>query len=137
MGTKTVRYTAHHPERALRIAEWLTRNSIIRILIMVPVYSLASFLSALYYKHSAYFQILGDTYAAIAITSFFALLCHYLGPSLQIQQSLFRDIIPKPWTVYVFGLEILLPVHWICGNDLAKPDGSRWFEVSSSVRKKS
>jgi hypothetical protein len=96
---------------------------------MVPVYSAASFMSALYYKYSAYFQILGDTYAAIAITSFFALLCHYMGPNLQSQQFLFRDIVPRRWTIYLFGLEIPLPVHWICDDDFARPSGSRWFKV--------
>jgi hypothetical protein len=96
---------------------------------MVPVYSIGSFLSLLYYKQSAYWQVLGDTYAAIAITSFFDLLCHYLGPTLQAQQLLFQDIVPRRWTVYLFGLEIPLPVQWICGYGVARPSGSRWFKV--------
>jgi hypothetical protein len=101
---------------------------------MVPVYSIASFLSLVYYKQYAYFQVLGDTYAAIAITSFFALLCHYVGPTLQAQQLLFQDIVPRRWTFYLFNLEIPLPVHWICGNSFARPDGSRWFKVMSKMR---
>jgi hypothetical protein len=107
----------------------LIYSSIIRILIMVPVYSVASFMSLLYYKQYAYFQILGDTYAAIAITSFFSLLCHYLGPTLQAQRIWVQDIVPRRWTVYLFGLEIPLPVQWICGRGIARPDGSRWFKV--------
>lgn len=101
---------------------------------MVPVYALASFMSALYYKHSAYPQVLGDTYAAIAITSFFALLCHYLGPTLQVQRFIFQDIVPRRWTLYLFGLEIPLPVHWICGDGFARPNGSRWFKVTSTEK---
>jgi len=96
---------------------------------MVPVYALASSMSVLYYKYSVYLQILGDAYAAIAIVSFFALLCHYLGPTLQAQQSLFQEIVPRRWTLYLFGLEIPLPVRWICGDGFARPDGSRWFKV--------
>jgi hypothetical protein len=112
-----------------QIATQLTYSSIIRILIMVPVYSIGSLMSLLYYRQYGYFQILGDTYAAIAIMSFFDLLCHYLGPTLQTQQDLFQDIVPKRWTVYLFGLEIPLPVHWICGDAFARPNGSRWFKV--------
>jgi hypothetical protein len=103
---------------------------------MVPVYSIGSFLSLLYYKKYAYWQILGDTYAAIAITSFFDLLCHYLAPTLQAQQLLFQDIVPRRWTVYLLGLKISLPVRWICGSRLARPDGSRWFKVNSLWRER-
>jgi hypothetical protein len=120
---------ADRPNLVPPIARKLTYSSIIRILIMVPVYSVASLMSLLYYRQYAYFQILGDTYAAIAITSFFSLLCHYLGPTLQDQQFLFQDIVPRRWTIYLFGLEIPLPVQWICGDGLARPNGSRWYKV--------
>ncbi|KAL2026881.1 hypothetical protein VTO58DRAFT_102862 [Aureobasidium pullulans] len=109
----------------------LPRCRIIRILFMVPLYAVASFLSALYYKQFAYFQIIGDTYAAIAITSFFALLCHYVGGTSEDQEAFFRDLVPGGWALYIFGFSIPLPVHWVCGKNMAKPSGSRWFKVVS------
>ncbi|THY04396.1 hypothetical protein D6D03_03691 [Aureobasidium pullulans] len=107
------------------------QKQIIRILFMVPLYAIASFLSALYYKQFAYFQIIGDTYAAIAITSFFALLCHYVGGTSEDQEAFFRDLVPGDWALYIFGFSIPLPVHWVCGKNMAKPSGSRWFKVVS------
>lgn len=101
---------------------------------MVPLYAVASFLLALYYKHSAYFQIIGDTYAAIAITSFFALLCHYVGGTSEDQEVFFRDLVPGGWALYIFGFRISLPVHWVCGKNMAKPSGSRWFKVITVVK---
>lgn len=101
---------------------------------MVPLYAVASFLSALYYKQFAYFQIIGDTYAAIAITSFFALLCHYVGGTSEDQEAFFRDLVPGDWALYIFGFSIPLPVHWVCGKNMTKPSGSRWFKVIAVVK---
>jgi len=101
---------------------------------MVPLYAVASFLSALYYKQLAYFQIIGDTYAAIAITSFFALLCHYVGGTSEDQEAFFRDLVPGGWALYIFGFSIPLPVHWVCGKNMAKPSGSRWIKVIAVVK---
>ncbi|TIA62077.1 DUF300-domain-containing protein [Aureobasidium pullulans] len=46
------------------------QKHIIRILLMIPIYSTVSFLSYLYYKHSIYFEVLRDCYEAFAIASF-------------------------------------------------------------------
>ena len=64
---------------------------------MVPIYSLVSFLSYVYYRHAIYFETLRDCYEAFAIASFFALMCHYLAPDLHSQKDFFRTLNPRPW----------------------------------------
>ena len=80
-------------------------SSIIRILLMIPIYSTVSFLSYLYYKHSIYFEVLRDCYEAFAIASFFTLLCHYIAPNLHEQKDYFRQVTPINWFWSVFGLQ--------------------------------
>lgn len=97
---------------------------------MVPIYSIVSFLSFRYYLHSIYFAVLRDTYEAFAIASFFALLCHYVAPTLHDQKDYFRQLKAiKPW---------VWPVSWMrkcCGGErgcLSTPrSGLTWFNVSS------
>lgn len=81
------------------------QKHIIRILFMVPVYSVVSFLSYLYYRHAVYFDVLRDCYEAFAISSFFALLCHYCAPTLHDQKEYFRHVVPVNWFWGVFGLQ--------------------------------
>lgn len=73
------------------------QKHIIRILFMIPVYAVVSFLSFLYYPHAIYFQVIRDCYEAFAIASFFTLLCHYLAPSLHDQKEYFRSQKPRNW----------------------------------------
>jgi hypothetical protein len=73
------------------------QKHIIRILFMVPVYSVVSFLSYKYYLHTIYFDVLRDCYEAFAIASFFNLLCHYVAPDLRAQKEYFRRVKPKDW----------------------------------------
>ncbi|THW80269.1 DUF300-domain-containing protein [Aureobasidium pullulans] len=81
------------------------QKHIIRILLMIPIYSTVSFLSYLYYKHSIYFEVLRDCYEAFAIASFFTLLCHYIAPNLHEQKDYFRQVTPINWFWSVFGLQ--------------------------------
>ncbi|KAI5259381.1 DUF300-domain-containing protein [Aureobasidium subglaciale] len=81
------------------------QKHIIRILLMIPIYSTVSFLSYLYYKHSIYFEVLRDCYEAFAIASFFTLLCHYIAPNLHEQKDYFRQVKPINWFWGVFGLQ--------------------------------
>jgi hypothetical protein len=81
---------------------------IIRVLLMVPIYSLVSFLSIVFYRHEVYFQLTSDTYAAIAVASYFELVMHYIAPDLHEQKNYFRSITPKPW-IFSFPL----PVPWL------------------------
>lgn len=73
------------------------QRHIIRILFMIPIYALVSFLSIVFYVHSVYYEVLRDCYEAFAIASFFSLLCAYLGEDLHHQKKYFRAIKPKGW----------------------------------------
>lgn len=102
--------------------------SIIRILFMVPVYAISSFLSIQWYWHAVYFQVISDCYEAFAIASFFALICHYVAPDLHSQKAFFREMRPvKPW---------VLPINWFakcCGGQRGiwrtPKSGLTWFNI--------
>ncbi|KAG9521171.1 DUF300-domain-containing protein, partial [Aureobasidium melanogenum] len=102
-----------------------------RILFIVPVYAVASLLSVLYYKHYAYLQIIGDSYSAIAIVSFFALLCHFVAPTPEEQDNLFRNIVPIKWSLHIFGIAIPIPTRCFCSRRVSKPTGTLWFKLIS------
>lgn len=91
---------------------------------MVPIYSIAAFLSFKYYWHAIYFQVLCDCYEAFAIASFFALLCHYVAPDLHQQKIYFRSIEPKEW---------IWPLSWMkmcCAGTWRTPrSGLTWFNI--------
>ncbi|XWX01240.1 hypothetical protein V2A60_009266 [Cordyceps javanica] len=102
---------------------------IIRILFMVPVYAISSFLQIEWYRHAIYFQVISDCYEAFAIASFFALLCHYVAPDLHSQKEFFREMRPlKPW---------VMPVNWFaacCGGQRGPwrtpKSGLTWFNIN-------
>ncbi|KAI9746744.1 MAG: hypothetical protein M1818_000459 [Claussenomyces sp. TS43310] len=79
---------------ALHYTKPYEQRHIIRILFMVPVYAVASFLSFWWYWHAIYFQVISAAYEAFAIASFFALLCHYVAPTLHAQKDYFRGMQP-------------------------------------------
>ncbi|PNS15947.1 Transmembrane protein 184 [Sphaceloma murrayae] len=81
------------------------QKHIIRILLMIPVYSTVSFLSFLNYRHAVYFEVLRDCYEAFAIASFFTLMCHYIAPDLHHQKEYFRQLRPINWFWGVFGMQ--------------------------------
>ncbi|KAK0287904.1 hypothetical protein LTS00_009749 [Friedmanniomyces endolithicus] len=81
------------------------QKHIIRILLMIPIYSSVQFLSYLFYRKAVYFQVLGNCYEAFAIASFFTLLCHYVAPNLHDQKDYFRGLAPLNWVWGVFGLQ--------------------------------
>lgn len=110
------------------LTEILTFASIIRVLCMVPIYSIVSFLSYLFYTHAVYFQVIYQCYEAFAIASFFALLCSYIAPDLHNQKDFFRGLHPRGW---------VLPLSWFkrcCGGDRGiwrtPRSGLTWFNVS-------
>lgn len=84
----------------ISLANWFSSprtHSIIRILFMVPVYAVVSFLSLYYYRKSVYFTVLRDCYEAFAIASFFSLLCSYIADDLHDQKAYFREAEPTAW----------------------------------------
>lgn len=105
------------------------QSSIIRILWMVPIYSLVAWLSIFFYKNSVYYSLIGHSYEAFTISAFFALLCHYIAPDLHSQKEYFRRIKPKSW---------VWPVNWAqkcCGGEhgiwRTPRSGLTWFNVCS------
>ncbi|KAK5137860.1 hypothetical protein LTR08_006629 [Meristemomyces frigidus] len=99
----TLWLTFQHATHYLR--PWEQRH-IIRILLMIPVYSIVSFLSYLFYTKAVYFEVLRDCYEAFAIASFFTLLCHYVAPDLHEQKEFFRQLQPiQNWFWGVFGMQ--------------------------------
>ena len=95
---------------------------------MIPIYATVSFLSYLFYRHAIYFEVLRDCYEAFAIANFFALLCHYLAPTLHEQKDYFRALTPRNW---------LLPLNWTqkCTGGKEKGpfrvprSGLTWFNI--------
>lgn len=120
--------------RAMRLflyAPELTATSIIRVLFMVPIYSVVSFLSYYFYRRAVYFEVIRDCYEAFAIASFFSLLCAYIAPDLHNQKDYFRKLQPRGW---------VLPVSYFkkcCGGEFGiwrtPRSGLTWFNVSGSA----
>ncbi|KAM3542307.1 hypothetical protein ARSEF1564_004755 [Beauveria bassiana] len=114
---------------ALHYTKPREQRYIIRILFMVPVYAVSSFLQIQWYRHAIYFQVISDCYEAFAIASFFALLCHYCAPDLHSQKDFFREMRPiKPW---------IMPVNWFaacCGGQRGPwrtpKSGLTWFNIN-------
>ncbi|EAS30589.2 uncharacterized protein CIMG_06068 [Coccidioides immitis RS] len=103
------------------------QRHIIRILFMVPIYAVVSFLSFYHYRHTVYFQVLRDCYEAFAISAFFSLMCHYIADDLHKQKEYFRGIVPKPW---------YWPLDWFqkcCGGERGiwrtPRSGLTWFNI--------
>jgi hypothetical protein len=102
--------------------------SIIRIILMVPIYAVARFLSFWFYWHAIYYQVISDCWEAFAIASFFALLCHYTSDNLHDQKDYFRALQPiQPW---------IWPVSWMrkcCGGERGiwrtPRSGLTWFNI--------
>ncbi|KAJ5921262.1 hypothetical protein N7466_009588 [Penicillium verhagenii] len=114
---------------AMHYSKAIEQRHIIRILWMVPIYSIVAWLSILFYNDSVYFEVMGDCYEAFAIASFFSLLCSYIAPDLHSQKDYFRGIQPKPW---------LWPLSWFqkwtcCGANRGAwrnpRSGLTWFNV--------
>jgi hypothetical protein len=113
---------------ALNYTKPREQKHIIRILLMVPIYAAASFLTIKYYWHAVYFQVINECYEAFAISSFFALMCHYVAPDLHEQKEYFRQMQPvKKW---------VLPLNWFakcCGGERGPwrtpKSGLTWFNI--------
>lgn len=96
---------------------------------MVPIYSVVSWLSILFYHDSVYFEVIGDCYEAFAIASFFSLMCAYIAPDLHSQKDYFRGITPKQWVWPLPWFQ-----NWKCcfghrGAWRSPRSGLTWFNV--------
>lgn len=68
------------------------QRHIVRLLIMVPIYAIVSFLSYLFYHEALYYQTIRDCYEAVLVTSFFYLILSYTGDTRAEQHAVFRNI---------------------------------------------
>lgn len=103
-------------------------HSIIRILLMVPIYAASNFLQLVFYRHAVYYAVISDCYEAFAISSFFQLMCQYMAPTLHEQKQFFRQLQPiQPW---------VWPLNWFakcCGGNRGPwrvpKSGLTWFNI--------
>ena len=118
--------------QTIQTHEMLTRSpSIIRILLMIPTYSMVSFLSYVFFKKAIYFEVLRDCYEAFAIAAFFTLLCEYIAPNIHDQKDYFRQITPVNWFWSMMGLQKCTGGQ--NKGPFRKPrSGLTWFNVSDS-----
>lgn len=88
------------------------QRHIVRLLVMVPIYAIVSFMSYLFYEEALYYQTIRDCYEAVLVTSFFYLILAYTGDTRAEQHAVFRNIEVKDrfWV-------------WPLGSWKYKPDG--------------
>lgn len=74
--------------------QWYTNKReqryIIRLLLMVPIYSWISLASYLFWDNATPLLLIRDAYEAIILTAFFYLLLMYLSPDPEVQKAIFR-----------------------------------------------
>ncbi|TKY89695.1 hypothetical protein EX895_001480 [Sporisorium graminicola] len=68
------------------------QRHIVRLLIMVPIYAIVSFMSYLFYEQALYYQTIRDCYEAVLVTSFFYLILAYTGDTRAEQHAVFRNL---------------------------------------------
>lgn len=100
------------------------QRQIIRILWMVPIYSVLTMFSYVWYWHEVYWTVARDCYEAFAVASFFSLMCCYIAPELHEQKVFFATMRVEPWP---------WPVNWInkCIGGKWRPprNGLTWFNI--------
>lgn len=75
----------------------LQQRHIVRMLFMVPIYAVVSWMSYLFYREAIYYETIRDCYEAVVITSFFYLLLQYVGDTRAEQHQVFRQVKLKKW----------------------------------------
>jgi len=78
---------------------------IVRILLMIPIYSLASILGLAFPQQSIYFDTIRDIYEAFVLYCFMSLLLVYSGGELKCVEAMTADpgAIQQPWPFTRFG----------------------------------
>ncbi|CAO1622203.1 unnamed protein product [Sympodiomycopsis kandeliae] len=75
----------------------LQQRHIVRMLFMVPIYAIVSWMSYLFFRQAVYYETIRDCYEAVVITSFFYLLLQYVGDTRAEQHEVFRNVKLKKW----------------------------------------
>ncbi|KAF2030787.1 DUF300-domain-containing protein [Setomelanomma holmii] len=81
------------------------QKQIIRILAMIPIYSIISFFSLVFHHKDVYLDLVRNIYEAYVVASFFTLMCYYVAPTLHEQKEYFRNVRPKPWIFPLKGVD--------------------------------
>lgn len=98
---------------------------VIRILFMVPVYSIACVCSIIFYRQHIYIAATYEFYESLVIAAFFLLLCQLLHVNMATLQADLAELQPKPW------IPPIRLVAYCLGNRTGKAlNGQRWFNVS-------
>ncbi|KAH7153496.1 organic solute transporter Ostalpha-domain-containing protein [Dactylonectria macrodidyma] len=100
------------------------QRQVIRILLMVPVYSIACVFSIIFYRQHIYIAAIYEFYESLVIAAFFLLLCQLLHGDIATLQPYFAGIQPKPW---IFPIRCVV----VCFSSRRKRtlDGLRWFNI--------
>lgn len=102
-------------------------SSIIRILFMIPVYTICCTLSINFYRQNVYLGAVYEFYESLVLACFFLLLCNFLVADLDGLRRVFAVLEPQPWIwpiriwqlLFRFGSKRGLPTQ-----------GLKWFHVS-------
>ncbi|KAE9566050.1 Transmembrane protein 184-like protein [Colletotrichum fructicola] len=100
------------------------QKQIIRILLMVPIYTIACTLSIEFYKQHVYLASIYEFYESLVIAAFFLLLCQLLHPDPTTLRRAFSLVEPKPW---IHPIRFLV-VHIGRRKDRSV-DGLNWFNT--------
>ncbi|GIZ49125.1 hypothetical protein CKM354_001216200 [Cercospora kikuchii] len=98
----------------------------IRIVFMVPVYSICCLLSVPFYKPSVYLAVIYEFYESLVIASFFLLLCRYMGQDLDVVRRAFALLVPRQW------LPPVGPFRRFVLRRKSMTSGSTWFNRIST-----
>ncbi|KAK1484412.1 hypothetical protein CABS01_13835 [Colletotrichum abscissum] len=101
------------------------QKQIIRILMMVPVYSIACSLSIIFYKKQVYIGSVYEFYESLVIASFFLLLCQLLHPDLNTLRRVFNLVEPKKW----LNPTRFFVKHVGRNKKGQTEDGLKWFNI--------
>ncbi|KAH7215430.1 organic solute transporter Ostalpha-domain-containing protein [Fusarium oxysporum] len=100
------------------------QREVIRILFMVPVYSIACVCSIIFYRQHIYIAATYEFYESLVIAAFFLLLCQILHVRLAILQTDLAELQPKPW------IPPIRLVAYCFGNRTGKAlNGQIWFNT--------
>ncbi|RSL61413.1 hypothetical protein CEP51_013640 [Fusarium floridanum] len=100
------------------------QRQVIRILLMVPVYSVACVFSIIFYRQHVYIAAVYEFYESLVIAAFFLFLCQILHVDLVKLRADFAGIQPKPWIYPIRA------VVFCCGNrKKGTLDGLKWFNI--------
>ena len=72
------------------------QTHIVRIMIMVPVYAVDSWLSYRFFRYSVYFDLVRDAYEALVVYEFYALLVSYIGGHERAFQVFYGRLLKLP-----------------------------------------